>query len=199
MKKLGILGGTFDPVHNAHLALAHAALEQFSLDSVLFIPTGQPVRKLGRTFASAEDRLQMLKEACFENPKFRVSSLEVDRPEVTYTIDTLRELKLLIGEDVHLCLIVGEDTALDLSSWKESAEIAKLVTVLFARRPWQDKTQELPEGFTCHEIKMPEHDLSSSEVRSLLLQGDDVSALVPARVLAYIRKHGLYAQPERNI
>ena len=193
MKRIGILGGTFDPVHKVHLELAQVALDTYDLDVVLFIPTGLPVRKLGKTHASATHRLRMLQEACQNTPGFEVSSLEVDRPEVTYTIETLRLLKERYGQHSELFLILGEDTATDLHTWKDSAEIAQLVTILYAKRPGAGEGHELPAGFVFLELPMPAQEISSSYLRTLLANGEDVSCYIPAEALAYIRKHALYA------
>lgn len=199
MKRIGILGGTFDPVHNAHVELAQAALDQYSLDTVLFIPTGKPVRKLGRTHASAKHRLGMLQALCTGNKNFGVSSLEVERPTITYTIDTVRELKALYGDESELFLILGEDTVIDLATWKNAEEIARHVTILYARRSCGAEEPRLPQGFTCFEICLPVLSLSSSTIRSELSQGNDVQNLVPAEALNYLKKHGLYEQPGRNL
>ena len=197
-KKIGILGGTFDPVHLAHLELAQVALENHDLDVILFIPTGQPVRKLGTTHASSQDRLHMLEIACEGIPSFEVSSIEVDRPEITFTIDTLRALKTLYGEGCELFLILGEDTVTDLPTWKESEQIAALTTVLYARRPAEESSHILPDGFDCHELSMPAMDISSSLIRDALFKGEDVSELVPSGALAYIKEHKLYDKPEQT-
>jgi nicotinate-nucleotide adenylyltransferase len=194
MKKIGILGGTFDPVHNAHLDLAQAALDQYGLDVVLFVPTGMPVRKLGKTQAGAQDRLSMLRAACENKEGFEVSSMEVDRPGVTYTIDTLRELKALYRNESRLYLILGEDTATDLATWKDARELAALAGVLYAKRPGGSRESRLPEGFTCSELLMEVCDISSSGVRELLQKGSDVSNFVPTRVSDYIEEHGLYGR-----
>jgi nicotinate-nucleotide adenylyltransferase len=194
MKRIGILGGTFDPAHRVHMELARQALLQFELDVVLFIPTGNPVRKIGMTHASAEHRLNMLKAACDGEPGFEVSSLEVDRPSITYTIDTLLELKNYYGEASQFFLILGEDAALDLSTWKASDEIARLVTVLYAERPGCDTNLRIPEGFSCEKVHMPAQDISSTGIRKLLLEGADVSDYVPKETLVYIKEQGLYGQ-----
>ena len=195
MKRVGILGGTFDPVHNAHLVLARAALSQAQLDCILFIPTGLPVRKLTSTEASPLDRLNMLQIACEDTKEFIVSSIEIDRPQITYTIDTLRELKLKYGAESELFLVLGEDTARDIPTWKEASEIAKLAQVLYAKRPGgTNESNELPQGFTFFEIDLSPMDLSSSFIRMLLHEGEDVSAYVPTKVLSYIKEHRLYGQ-----
>lgn len=199
MKRLGVFGGTFDPVHNAHLELAQAALEQQHLDCVLFVPAGLPVRKLATTEASAEHRLRMLELACKEVPGFCVSSLEVDRPHISYTVDTLHLLQEQFGKECALFLILGEDTVTDISTWKDSHDIAQLAQVLYAKRPGGGDVLMLPRGFRCCELQMPAQNLSSSSVRAVLRKGEDASACVPASVIAYIKKHGLYGKSQSNI
>lgn len=180
-------------MHNAHLELARVALEYANLDVVLFIPTGLPVRKLYTTHASAVERLHMLEAACEGIPGFEVSSLEVDRPEVTYTIDTLRLLKEHYGQQSKLFLITGEDAASDIHTWKNASEIARLVTILYAKRPGAGEEHTLPEGFAFQELPILPQDLSSSRLRTMLSRGEDVSSFIPAAALAYIENHSLYA------
>ena len=196
MMKIGILGGTFDPVHRVHLELAHRALAQCHLDKVLFIPAGVPVRKQATAQASAQHRLNMLRLACEGDPCFEVSSLEVDKPQVSYTIDTLRELRAQLGASCELYLILGEDAALDIGTWKDSSEIAQLAKVVYARRPGGGaREMVVPHGFEFFELQMPLQDVASNSIRSLLDEGKDVSGLVPPEVLAYIKEQGLYGQP----
>lgn len=186
------MGGTFDPIHNAHLELAERALNEYELETVLFIPTGKPVRKLGHLQASTEDRLAMTRLSCEEYPAFEVLSLETEREGLTYTIDTLHELCELYAPEDEFFLIVGEDALADLSTWKDSEEIAQLVVVLYAKRPGSTKVQVLPPNFTCYGVEMPERDISSSMARKLLESGKDASKIVPAKALAYINECGLY-------
>ncbi|MDR1357953.1 MAG: nicotinate-nucleotide adenylyltransferase [Coriobacteriales bacterium] len=195
MRRIGILGGTFDPVHNAHLELAHAARAQFDLECVMFLPTGKPARKLGTTQASAADRVQMLLLATEDYPHFSVSTMEVDRGGISYTIDSLREFKRLMGEGAELFLILGEDTATDLASWKDASEIAALAGVLYAQRPGEAEALPLPQGFSCQKLSMPLRAVSSTQIRELLAAGRDVGARIPPRVHDYIRRQGLYATP----
>ncbi|GHT79645.1 putative nicotinate-nucleotide adenylyltransferase [Actinomycetota bacterium] len=134
MNKIGLLGGTFDPVHNAHLKIASAALDQFGLEKVIFIPTGISARKIASTIALPKDRLAMLKLACAEYSGFEVSTIEIDRPGITYTIDTLNYFAEQFGKTAELFFITGKDTTLDLPTWYKAAKIAELITVLSANR-----------------------------------------------------------------
>jgi nicotinate-nucleotide adenylyltransferase len=201
MTKIGLLGGTFDPVHNAHLVIAAQAAEQFGLSKVVFIPTGTPIRKINSMVASAPDRLKMLQLACQSQPNFEVSSLEIDRAGVTYTIDTLNYLADNYGPATQLFFITGQDTTQDLPTWKDAAKIAKLVTVLSANRGAVTVTQNHPstnqsspalDDFTIITFQIPNLAISSSLIRNKIKAGEDVSSMVPAPVQSYIRKHALY-------
>jgi nicotinate-nucleotide adenylyltransferase len=182
-------------VHRLHLELARVAIAQFELESVIFLPTGRPARKLGATRASATERLRMLQLATEDNPRFSVSTMEVERSGISYTIDSLRELRQLLGTDAELFLILGEDTATDLPSWKDSEQIAALAGVLYAERPGEAEALPLPRGFACQRLAMEACDLSSTQIRERLAAGKDVRALLPSQVYDYIRRQGLYAEP----
>jgi nicotinate-nucleotide adenylyltransferase len=194
--RLGLFGGTFDPVHIAHLHIAECAREQFALDGVLFIPTGQPVRKLQTGFSAAEDRHAMLKAAIAGNAYFDVSRIELERPGATYTIDTLRAVKERYGGKAELFFIVGSDSAADLATWKDAEGIAGLVTVLSARRA------ALPAGecasactSDCFDVRLIDScliDISSRELREWVRQGRSIHYLVPSTAYAYIREQKLY-------
>ncbi|MDR0347588.1 MAG: nicotinate-nucleotide adenylyltransferase [Coriobacteriales bacterium] len=194
--RLGLFGGTFDPVHIGHLHVAQRAWEQFSLDGVLFVPTGKPVRKLGFKLSAAEDRYTMLKAAIAGNERFDVSRIEIERAGVTYTIDTLRVLKERFGEKLRLFFIVGSDAQLDIVTWKEADEIATLVTVLSAQRKIsQDSAPLLPHNGNSFDIRHIDScplDVSSHELREWVRQGHSIQYLVPDVVYAYIKEQRLY-------
>jgi nicotinate-nucleotide adenylyltransferase len=183
-------------VHIGHLHLAECAREQFALDGVLFIPTGRPVRKLTAGFSAAEDRHAMLKAAIAGNAHFDVSRIEIERAGATYTIDTLQALVERYGERAELFFIVGSDTAADLGSWKDAAKIAKLVTVLCAKRPIVgDPAPALLHNGICFDIRDVNScliDVSSRVVRKWVGQGRSIQYLVPDAVYSYIREQGLY-------
>lgn len=199
--KLGFFGGTFDPLHVGHLALAQAAYEAFNLDGVLLVPTGLPVRKMASFHASAEHRYAMLQAALAEVPHFDASRIEIDREGATYTIDTLRALAETFSKRAALFFICGSDTTNDLPTWKEAGEIAKLVTVLSAQRAGSEQavlSQEAAEQktalqqFTILPFEMPPVAVSSSLVRKRIQEGLAVEDLIPKAVEFYIEKHGLY-------
>ncbi len=198
-QKLGVLGGTFDPVHIAHLILGETAREQLGLGKVLFVPAGQPWRKAGRTIAAAEHRLAMLRLAIEGNPAFEVSMLEVERPGPSYTAETLTELE---GEEggVELFLVVGEDSLADLPNWREPERILQLATIAVAAREGEARaagTAErglpgLPERVVW--LKMPLIEISATAIRERVRQGLSIRYLVPDAVERYIQENGLYRE-----
>jgi nicotinate-nucleotide adenylyltransferase len=196
--RLGLFGGTFDPIHIGHLHIAECAREQFALDGILFIPTGQPVRKLQTGFSAAEDRHAMLKAAIAGNAHFDVSRIELERPGATYTIDTLRAIKERYGEKAELFFIVGSDSATDLVTWKEAEAIAELVTILSARRdPLLSPVGGcFPAQTTaCFDVRSIDSCLigiSSRELREWVRQGRSIHYLVPNATHAYIEEQKLY-------
>ena len=132
------MGGTFDPIHYGHLVTAEEALVQFNLDRVVFMPTGRPARKEEREVSPAEHRYLMTVIATASNPDFTVSRLEVDRPGVTYTVDTVLELRSIHGPDTELFFITGADAVLDIVTWKDSGRLADVCTFIAATRPGYD-------------------------------------------------------------
>ncbi len=198
--KLGLLGGTFDPIHIGHLNIAQRALEQYSLDGVLFITTGAPTRKVENGFLDAEHRHAMVKAAVSSNSKFDASRIEIDREGETFTIDTLRALKARFGNHVDLYFIAGFDAASDMKTWNGADEIAELVTVLCAKRRTDEN--ELAQSLEAHfsdqtlfsvkQVDTINLDISSQALRALLKEGCSAKYLIPDDALDYIKEHGLY-------
>lgn len=180
MHTTGILGGTFDPVHNAHLALARAALEHLALERILWLPTGAPkYRAPART--PARHRLAMLRLALEGEPRYAIDERELDAAHSGYTVDTLRAIG---GRPV---LLLGADQYAKFETWHRWREILDLAEVaVFARPGWP-----LPDGRVQH-VPFTPMDLSASAIRARLARGADVAALVPPKVLEYVRQHGLY-------
>ncbi len=196
--RLGLLGGTFDPVHRGHLALARAARDELGLDEVLFLPAGQPWRKAGRMIASNEHRLAMLRRALEDEPAFQVSRLELERPGPSYTADTLEAIRDDRPED-ELFFLLGEDALMDLPNWARPQRILELARLAVARRV--DTSPEALEeaerrspglGERVIWLKMPAVAVSATEIRERMREGQPISDLVPATVEEYIRKQGLY-------
>jgi len=184
--RLGVLGGSFDPVHDGHLALGEAALKQLSLDKILFMPAGQQWRKAGRDVAPPEDRLEMIRLAIGGNPKFEVSTMEVEREGPTYTIDTLKALRAELS-GVEIFFIVGADALADMPNWREPERIFELATVCVVARADEAVTDD-----RVTRIEMPEVEVSSSELRERVKKGRSVADLVPEAVERYLEEHKLY-------
>ncbi|OGW79057.1 MAG: nicotinate (nicotinamide) nucleotide adenylyltransferase [Omnitrophica bacterium GWA2_52_8] len=192
--KLGILGGTFDPIHQGHLALAEAALKQFLLDKILFIPAAIPPHKTDCvSLTSGEIRLKMVQLAIRYNKCFEASDLELVRPGVSYTVDTLRQLKKKYPAD-KLFLILGQDSFESLSSWHEPQEIRCLADILVARR---DGAHEQSGETEHHEIMMKEVPVSASMIRRSIYFGKKVDEKeLPLPVAEFIRQGHLYLKTE---
>ena len=194
--KLGILGGTFDPVHNGHLALAEHALSGLALDQVLFVPAGEPWRKSHRAITPAVHRLAMLRLAIEGNTAFGISDIELRRDGPTYTADTL---EALAGErlDDSFWFILGADALADLPNWREPERIVRHAVLAVAPREGGltvDATTLGVPGVADRIIRFdcPRIDVSSSAIRERLADRKEIGDMVPAAVRAYIEEHGLY-------
>lgn len=196
--RLGIMGGTFDPIHFGHLVTAEEALVQYDLDRVLFMPTGEPALKTRRNISPAEDRYLMTVIATAANPEFDVSRVEIDRPGVTYTVDTLVELRETYGADADLFFITGADALWEMTSWKDIDRVARLATFIGATRPGYDVEaaaavrEVLAAGFKIELLEVPALAISSTEIRDRVAERRAIRYLTPEPVAVYIRKRGLY-------
>lgn len=196
--KLGLMGGTFDPIHIGHLACAEQARDAFGLDAVIFIPTGNPVFKKDRHVTPAKDRLAMCRLATLTNPRFDVSSIEIDRGGDTYTVDTLRQLRAFYPDNVDLYFITGADAVLSILKWRDSAAIASLAHLIAVTRPGCDITDAFKAElaaktrFDIGYLQMTALSISSSMLRGFVAQGRSIRYLVPFSVFDYIQRHGLY-------
>ena len=184
--RVGILGGTFDPIHLGHLAAARAAMECAHLDRVLFIPTGVPPHRPG-TVAAAEQRVEMCRLAIEDEERFEVSPIEVRRKGKSYTVDTLRELRKRYPND-ELFLILGSDAAKLLSSWHEPDEVRRLARLIVVTRPGSGSPATTSEVLC--ERATP--DISGSALRAAIRRGEPMTDRLPEQVAEYIAKHGLY-------
>jgi nicotinate-nucleotide adenylyltransferase len=199
--RIGVFGGTFDPVHLAHLIIAEQCREQGRLDQVWFIPAARPPHKQERTITSFAHRVEMLSLAVAGNPAFRIDELEKNRPGSSYTVDTLWELERQ-HPGVDWWLILGSDCLPDLPNWREPARIAQLAGFLIWERPgWPSWPTEklhaalgLPAEKTIRVLraKGPLVDISSSDIRRRRTEGRSFRYLVPRAVECYIETHGLY-------
>lgn len=191
--RVGILGGTFDPVHNGHLELARAALNQYKLDQVLFIPSNIPPHKILRPdTASAEHRYKMVSLALGHEPKFSVSRIETNRAGISYTSETLKLLKQERPDD-SLFLILGADAYAGFREWRDAELIKSYATLLVASRSGAGKGLScLPEGVL--RIDMPDYPVASTDVRASISSSAYHELRIPALVLEYIRSHNLYSR-----
>ena len=194
MRRLGIIGGTFDPVHTGHVLLAIFALEQVSLDSVIFVPAADPPHKEPRAdMATAEDRWNMVELAIAGLPRFQASRIELERAGKSYTVDTLRQLRAA-NPDSNLCLIIGEDNVAQLATWHDPRGILELCTVVAGSRITADLDADPELVRQIHSVDTPLFQISSTEIRQRLAQGRPIRYLVPEKVEAYIREKGLYVR-----
>jgi len=195
-RRLGVMGGTFDPIHNGHLLTAEEAAVQFGLDEVVFVPTGHPWMKEQKEVSAPEHRYLMSVIATASNPRFTVSRIEVDRAGPTYTVDTLRELKGLDGDKVDLFFVTGADAMLEILQWKDPEEILALAHFIAATRPGYDLTRFEAEAPTRHPnvsvMNIPALAISSTDIRKRVGEGRPIRYLVPEGVKSYIEKAGLY-------
>ncbi|OUO19830.1 nicotinate-nucleotide adenylyltransferase [Collinsella sp. An307] len=196
--RLGIMGGTFDPIHYGHLVTAEQAREALALDLVLFMPAGSPAFKQDREVTSPEDRYAMTVLATAANPSFYASRFEIDRPGVTYTVDTLKALRSAYPANVHLYFITGADAIIDIVTWHDAAEIASLATLIAATRPGYDIRQAQARiaasgiDFDVRYIQIPALAISSTNIRDRVRLGKSVRYLTSESVMGYINKNRLY-------
>jgi len=183
VSRVGVFGGTFDPVHVGHLAIANAALEEIPLDRVLFVPARRSPLKGREPQAGAADRLAMLEAALRDEPRFAASRLELDREGPSFTVDTLAALR---GEG-ELYLILGSDAIADFARWREPDRIRSLAIILVAARPG---APGVPPGV--RRLDAPLLDISSRELRARAARGRSLRYLVPEAALRYIEEHSLY-------
>jgi nicotinate-nucleotide adenylyltransferase len=192
--RLGIMGGTFDPIHHGHLVAASEAQSQFQLDEVVFVPTGEPWQKGDRQVSPAEDRYLMTVIATASNPRFRVSRIDIDRPGPTYTIDTLRELRAELGHEAEFFFITGADALAQILTWRDAEELFRLAHFVGCTRPGHTLSDPgFPDGGVSL-VEVPALAISSTDCRDRVRQGEPVWYLVPDGVVQYISKRGLYRE-----
>ena len=199
-RRLGVMGGTFDPIHNGHLEIARRACESLGLSGVLFVVAGDPWMKHGRALTPAEDRFAMVQAAIEGDVRFAASRMEIDRAGETYTVDTLRELRRILPAHVELCFLMGTDAAARLGEWREASELGGLAR--FAVVSQRDDValderslSRLAQIIGAREIlqvEMPRMDVSSTDLREKVRQGRSIRDEVSAVVADYIESHGLY-------
>lgn len=199
--RLGIMGGTFDPIHIGHLACAEQVREAFSLDGVVFIPAGDPWMKSDRAVTAAQNRLEMVRLAIADNPQFDASSIEVDRPGRTYTVDTLRQMRAHFPGNVELYFISGADAVFRILEWRDSAQLGRLAHLVAVTRPGYRISDARRRYMRTHanilhllQVDVTALVVSSTDLREKVRTGRSIRYLSPQPVVDYIREHGLYLQ-----
>jgi nicotinate-nucleotide adenylyltransferase len=191
-RRIGVMGGTFDPVHHGHLVAASEVASGFGLDEVVFVPTGQPWQKSDREVTPGEDRYLMTVIATASNPRFTVSRVDIDRQGPTYTIDTLHDLRRIYGENAELFFITGADALAQIIGWHRSDELFELAHFVGVTRPGHHLADPgFPAGRVSL-IEVPALAISSSDCRARVAMGEPVWYLVPDGVVQYIAKRKLY-------
>jgi len=192
MKHIGVFGGSFDPVHNAHVALARTALEQLRLDELRWLPVGQPWQKT-RQLASPADREAMVRLAIAGEPRFVLDRGELRRRGISYTLDTMRELRAAEPGQAWF-LILGQDQYASLHTWRDWRDLLGLATLAIANRPGAAPiVSDQIAGFEHHAVVLPMMNVSSTEVRRRVAAGESIADLVPGPVARYIERHRLYS------
>lgn len=198
--RIGIMGGTFDPIHYGHLVAAEVARAEFGLNKVIFIPAGRPPHKQQKSITDPEHRYLMTVLATSSNPNFEVSRIEVDKDGLTYTFDTVKDLKRIYGEDSTIYFITGADAVLELLTWYKIGELLTLCKFIAVTRPGFDKRdleQKIVEISSKYDgeivcIEVPLLEISSTNIRERLRNGKTIKYLLPEAVEEYIEKNKLY-------
>lgn len=198
-QKIGIMGGTFDPVHYGHLVIAESARSEFGLEKIIFIPTGEPPHKKAYRITDAEDRYNMVQMAIADNDNFAISRIEIERPGPSYTVDTLMQLHSLHPE-IDPYIITGADAIVEILTWKNVSFIAALCHFIAATRPGYslDRLNQEINGLPpvirqkILTIEIPGVAISSTEIRKRLAENKPISYLLPGQVEKYIRQKKLY-------
>jgi len=194
---IGVLGGTFDPIHIGHLIVAEEARIKLGFREVLFVPAGQPWRKLDRNITPADHRVEMVRCAIADNPHFKLCTLEVERSGPSYTVDTLIRLRKQLGSEASLFFILGRDTLAELPLWKEPRKVVQLCRLVAPPRLGSKDLKHLEAAIPglldkVIQLDMPVIGISSAEIRQRIAQGLSIRYLVPAEVENYIAEHKIY-------
>ena len=200
MKKIGILGGTFDPVHYGHIALAEDAVREAGLHEVVMIPARIQPFKQDREYASGDDRFNMLALAAGKDDHITVSKYELQQESISYTYLTLRHMQEFFGKDTRLYFITGTDSFLKIDTWMNAEELLTNYAYIIGTRPgyrqaaYRKALQKITAAYGTEVISMnkTELDISATQIRQMVAEGKPISELVPPEVERYIREHGLY-------
>lgn len=200
LKRVGIMGGTFDPIHYGHLVIAEQIRCEYSLDKIIFVPAGIPPHKADLKVSESKHRYFMTLLATITNPYFEVSKIEIDHDEISYTINTIKKLKEVFTPDTELFFITGADAICDLNTWKDVEELLFLSNFVAATRPGLDsdyvdkKISDLQEEYNTHirKVNVPALAISSTDIRKKVHDHQSIKYLLPESVEYYIYKHNLY-------
>jgi nicotinate-nucleotide adenylyltransferase len=203
--RVGIFGGTFDPIHLGHLAVARSIQSSLGLDNVVFVPAGQPWLKADTPVSRVEDRVQMLRLALARRRALELSTLEADRPGPSYTVDTMETLQRQLGSSADLFFLLGSDALMDIAKWKEPQRLIQLCQlVAFARPGFGLPTMEALEvavpGISMRVVfaEVPQVNIRATDIRRRIAEGRSIQRLVPRAVERYILEHGLYEAGSRR-
>jgi nicotinate-nucleotide adenylyltransferase len=191
------MGGTFDPIHHGHLVAASEVASRFDLDEVVFVPTGQPWQKSDRQVSAAEDRYLMTVIATASNPRFTVSRVDIERPGMTYTVDTLRDIRAERGEDVDLYFITGADALAQILTWRDAEHLFELAHFVGCTRPGVELASPAIAGLPQDRVtvmEIPALAISSTDCRLRVSKREPIWYLVPDGIVQYIAKRGLYRE-----
>ena len=199
---IGVLGGTFDPIHIGHLVVAEEARIKLGFREVLFVPAGQPWLKLDRNITPAVHRVEMVRRAIADNPHFKLCTLEVEHPGPSYTVDTLTMLRKQLGSEASLFFILGRDTLAELPLWKEPKKLVQLCRLVVAPRLGSKGLKHLETSIPglldkVIQLDMPVIGISSAKIRQRIAQGLTIRYLVPAEVEKYITEQKVYPTSAR--
>jgi nicotinate-nucleotide adenylyltransferase len=197
--RIGILGGTFDPVHDGHLAIAGEVKEYLNLNEVRFLPAGQPWMKSDRTITPAVHRVEMLRLALASRPDFKLSTMEIEYEGPSYSVDTLAQMKAGVSEPIDWYFIIGWDNLAKMPQWKEPLRLIQMCFLVAVPRPGYDQPnmkilEKAIPGISKKVILMnkPRLDISATEIRKRVAEGTSIAGMVPPAVERYIAEHGLY-------
>ena len=188
MQRIGILGGTFNPIHIGHLAIAQMAQEKVGLDKVIFIPAFIPPHKTVKHLAAAKDRLAMARLAISDNPSFQVSDYEIKKGGRSFSINTVRHFRKVYAKKAKLYFIIGGDSLGQLPTWKQIDDLLKLVTFIAVNRPGYQRNHKAIKHISVES----ELNIASSDLRKRITQGKTIKYLVPDKVIRYINQHKIY-------
>ena len=203
--RVGVFGGTFDPIHLGHLAVARSIQSSLGLDNVTFVPAGQPWLKADTPVSHVKDRVQMLRLALARRRAFELSTIEADRPGPSYTVDTMETLQRQLGSDADYFFLLGSDVLMDIAKWKEPQRLIQLCQlVAFARPGFGLPTMEALEaavpGISLRVVfaEVPQVNIRATDIRCRIAEGRSIQRLVPRAVERYILEHGLYEAGSRR-